>query len=123
MKYEEPGVGVRITRLGKDGEIEHLDRLKPEYYQRIEMLGKLNDRRESLKTAGDWAGLIVLADEYEKKSMPTMAAAIRSEAKEKLYGRYDTSESQQTSRSPRGGGKQKKRCVHKAARDIPTGTA
>jgi len=114
MKYEEPGVGVRITRLGKDGEIEHLDRLKPEYYERIEMIGRLNDRRESLKTAGDWVGLLKLADEYEEKFMPTMAAAIRSEAKERIYGRSITTEAH----GPRRGGQQKARRVYKAAGNI-----
>jgi hypothetical protein len=65
-----------------DGERVRLDAVKPAVLKRIEMLGKLNDRREMYKVAGDWESLAKLADEYEEKHMPNMAGVIRKEAVE-----------------------------------------
>jgi hypothetical protein len=61
-------------------------KLKPDIARRVEMLGKLNDRRVRAMAAGDDRALLKLAAEYEKKKMPSMAnwvrqyARVRSEA-------------------------------------------
>jgi hypothetical protein len=57
-------------------------RIKPEVMRRIEALGRMNDRRLALVSAGDGLGLLELAAEYEAKGMPRVAAEIRKEASE-----------------------------------------
>ncbi len=74
------GEGMVITR-NVDGERVTMG-LKPDVLKRIEMIGKLNDRRERYKVAGDWESLLKLADEYEAKHMSTMAGMCRKEAEE-----------------------------------------
>jgi hypothetical protein len=49
---------------------------------KIEMLGKLNDRRNKYLGKRSKAGLLRLACEYERMKMPMMAAWIRAEARE-----------------------------------------
>ena len=56
--------------------------LKPAVARRIEVLGKMNDRRVAMRGCGDVDGLLVLAAEYEAMKMPKMAAEIRKEAYE-----------------------------------------
>lgn len=50
--------------------------------RRIEELGVMNDRRLACRAARDQKGLMRLAEEYEARHMPVMAAAIRQEANE-----------------------------------------
>jgi len=47
--------------------------------RRIEMIGKLNDRRVKALAAGDRLELLRLAEEYETHNMPTMAWILRDE--------------------------------------------
>jgi len=54
-------------------------RLKPGIVRRIEMIGKLNDRRVKALAAGDRLELLRLAEEYETHNMPTMAWILRDE--------------------------------------------
>lgn len=54
--------------------------IKPAIMRRIEMIGKLNDRRLAYMAAGDGESLLRLADEYEEKKMPVMANIVRKEA-------------------------------------------
>lgn len=50
--------------------------------RRIEMLGKMNDKRLRYVDAVDGESLLRLADEYERKKMKTMARMIRKEVGE-----------------------------------------
>jgi len=68
-----------ITR-NIEGKAKRLDALSPSMLDRIEMLGEMNDRRERYKVAGDWESLLKLADEYEARLVPSVAAMIRREA-------------------------------------------
>lgn len=56
----------------------------PVIRKRIEELGRMNDRYNALRNAGDKPGLLRLAGEYEchKPPMLAMAATIRREAAE-----------------------------------------
>ena len=56
--------------------------IQPSVMKRIEMIGKLNDRREEYLAAGDGESLLRLAEEYAKKKMPMMANIVRKEAVE-----------------------------------------
>lgn len=74
MVYEKTLEGGGVSFM--PGEIQ------PAIRRRIEMLGKMNDRRLGYVAAGDWESLLELAAEYEAKKMPRMAAEIRKEAYE-----------------------------------------
>lgn len=73
---------IFIPASSGDGVQFGYEKLKPGVARRIEMLGKMNDRRVAMKGLGDWKGLLQLAEEYEAKKMPKMAAEIRKEAYE-----------------------------------------
>lgn len=73
--------GMVIKRM-VDGEAQDLGELKRDVQRRIEMICKLNDRRMAYVAAGDGESLLVLAEEYAKKKMPTMANIVRKEAEQ-----------------------------------------
>lgn len=85
--------GMVIKRM-VDGEAQDLGELKRDVARRIEMIGKLNDRRMEYITAGDGESLLRLAEEYEKKKMPTMANIVRKEAEQWTKSRRQTSRRQ-----------------------------
>lgn len=61
---------------------QRLDKLKPCIISRIEMLGKMNDRRRVCLAAGNREQLLALAREYKAKKMPRMAKVVRREAEQ-----------------------------------------
>jgi len=73
--------GMVIKRM-VDGEAQDQSELKKDVQRRIEMIGKLNDRRMAYITAGDGESLLRLAEEYAKKKMPRMARIVRKEAEQ-----------------------------------------
>ena len=54
--------------------------IQPSVMKRIEMIGKLNDRRLAYAATGDGESLLMLAEKYAKKKMPVMANIVRKEA-------------------------------------------
>jgi len=83
-KEKKIGRGGReyVPNDAGDGVAFESTKIKPEIMRRIEALGKMNDRREAYKAAGDWMSLVQLADEYEAKKMLKMAESVRLEAYE-----------------------------------------
>lgn len=73
---------IYISNKTGDGVQFNFEKLKPGEARRIEELGRMNDRRVAMKGCGDWEGLLKLAEEYEAKKMPKMAAEIRKEARD-----------------------------------------
>lgn len=68
-----------VTRM-IDGEATRMDKIKPHVMERIEALGRMNDRRQAYLSAGDREGLLALAREYEAMRMQRMAKKLRIEA-------------------------------------------
>jgi len=48
--------------------------------ERIKLLGKMNTRHMEMLSAGDYAGLLLLAQEYQELGAVRMAAQMRIEA-------------------------------------------
>jgi len=70
--YTDSGAGQGLTS-GK---------LKERVWQGIERVVDMSQRHTELKAAGDWVGLLTLADEYELRGMTRTAKGIRIEAEE-----------------------------------------
>lgn len=82
--------GMKIVRM-VDGEAQDLSELKKDVQRRVEMIGKLNDRRMAYVAAGDGESLLRLAEEYKSKKMPVMANIVRKEAERWTVSRRQTS--------------------------------
>jgi hypothetical protein len=74
----EPRPGLCMTRI-IDGEKVNLSKMPAALVSRMDVLGEMNDRYLHLRGAGDKAGLLELANEYDAMKMYTMAGQIRRE--------------------------------------------
>ena len=57
--------GMPIHRI-KNGVVINMNKLPADITNRIELLGRMNDRRKHFRNVRDWRGLLYLAKQYER---------------------------------------------------------